>query len=48
MLLSQWKTNDLRENESHKLLERAINSFVVDGVLDGNMQMILNIYWMSE
>lgn len=33
-LLAEWKENELKETESHKSLERALNNLVSDGVLD--------------
>lgn len=32
-LLAQWKENELKETESHKSLERAMNNLVSNGVL---------------
>ncbi len=33
-LLSQWKENELKESETHKKLERALNSLVINGEMD--------------
>lgn len=33
-LLSQWKENELKESETHKKLERALNDLVINGEID--------------
>ena len=35
-LLSQWKINELKEAETHKSLERALNSLVSTGEMDAS------------
>lgn len=35
-LLAQWKDNELKETETHKTLERALNNLVISGDMDAS------------
>ena len=35
-LLAQWKDNELKETETHKTLERALNNIVISGDMDAS------------